>query len=83
MGDLPTNEVLRSILEMLKQQALYLRLQHGWLIAVAETIEKHPQLGADLKQHSFYDQGPQSALQRIDVMIGNIDALIRQLKEHP
>jgi hypothetical protein len=74
------NEVLVSILEMLRTQALYLHIQHGWLIAVAETIEKHPQLVEELKRHPFYDQGPQPALRNTDVMIGNINALIAQLK---
>jgi len=80
MADLTTNAVLCSILEMMKQQAVYLHRQHGWLIAVAETIEKDAELLAELKQHPFYDQGPRLDARITDAMIRNIDALILQLK---
>jgi hypothetical protein len=80
MTQLETNEVLRSILEMLKQQAIHLNRHYGWLVAVADTLQKDPKLAEHLKQHPFYDQGPAPTLQRNDDAIQNIDALIRQLK---
>jgi hypothetical protein len=80
MADLPTNEVLRSILEMLKQQTIYLHRQHGWMIALAEAIGKDSALADELKQHPFYDQGPRQDEQITRVMLQNIDALIQQLK---
>jgi hypothetical protein len=80
MAALETNQVLIAILEMLKQQAQYSYLLHGWVIAVSETIEKSPELKPLLKAHPTYDQGPQPALQGTQHVIGNIDALIRQLR---
>ena len=81
MSDLDTNETLRTILEILKQEAKYLHRQHGWLIAVAETIEKNPDLDSQLKQHPFYDQGPRRDTQITDALIRNIDALIQRFRE--
>lgn len=81
MKDLQTNEVLCSILEMLKQQAIHADRLRGWLVALAETIETNSTLGSRLKKHQFYDQGRDTRLQSIDVTIQNIDALIRQLRE--
>ena len=75
-----TNQVLRFVLELQKEQALYAHRQHGWIVALAETVRKNPQLAADLEQHPFYDQGPQPSLRKIDVLISNIDAIIHQLK---
>jgi hypothetical protein len=75
-----TNEVLISILEMLRQQAIYLHRQHGWVIAVAETLRQNPEMAKSLEQHPFYDQGPRQDIQTTDATIRNIDALIQQLK---
>lgn len=47
--DPETNAVLCSILEMMKEQFVYSHRLHGWIIAVAETLEKHPIL-----QPSYY-----------------------------
>ena len=80
MNDTELRDVLCSILEMLKQQASYSRRLHGWLIAVAETIEKHPELAEHLKKHPTYDQGPDPNLQRIETTIQRIDALILRLR---
>ena len=79
--DPETNAVLCSILEMMKEQFVYSHRLHGWIIAVAETLEKHPDLAAELLRHPFYDQGPAPFLQTSDVRLQNIDALIRQLSE--
>ena len=79
--DLQTNQVLAAILEMLKQQTIYLHRQHGWLIAVADTVESNADLDTFLKKHPFYDQGPRQDAQITDVMIRNIDALIQQLRK--
>jgi hypothetical protein len=80
MTALPTQQVLVSILEMMKQQAIYLHRQHGWLIAVAEAVENNPDLLPYLKQHPFYDLGPRPDVQITQSMIANIDALIQQLR---
>jgi hypothetical protein len=81
MSDIEINEVLIAILEMLKQQGTYLHRQHGWMIALAETMEENDDLAQKLKQHPFYDQGPRRDTQITDVMIRNIDALIQQLRK--
>ena len=81
MPDLETNDVLRSILGMMRQQAEYLDRQHGWLVAVSERIEKHPDLGAEVKKHPFHNQGPREDRQITNTMISNIDALLRQLRD--
>jgi hypothetical protein len=81
MSDLPTNAVLRAILEMLKEEAQYLHRQHAWIIAVSETVEQHPDFRAKLRAHPFFDQGPRPDVERTQTMIRNIDALIRQLKD--
>jgi hypothetical protein len=80
LSDLETNGALIAILEILKQEAEYLHRQHGWLIAVAETIEKHPEFASLLKEHPFYDSTPRPSLQKIVVLTQKIDALIQQLK---
>ncbi|MBZ5549168.1 MAG: hypothetical protein LAO22_14630 [Acidobacteriia bacterium] len=80
MSNLPTNQVLVSILQMLKEQAIFAHRQQGWITALWETIERDDELQSRLKQHPRYDQGPQPNLQRIDVLTRNIDALIQRLK---
>jgi len=74
------NQVLRSILEMMREQAIYLHRQHAWIIAVAETIEKHPDLALALKQHPFYDQGHRQDLYKTELLLQRVDALIQQLR---
>jgi hypothetical protein len=81
MSDRETNGTLIAILEILKQEAEYLHRQHGWLIAVAETIEKHPEFASLLKEHPFYDSTPRPSLQKIAVLTQKIDTLIQQLKK--
>jgi len=78
--DAETKHILRFILEALKQQAQYLHRQHGWLIAVAESLKANPEMDSALRQHPFYDQGPQPLIPRTDAMIRNIDLLIENLK---
>jgi len=80
MTDVEMKEILRSILEMLKQQTLFLDRQQGWLIALADTIGKNPAAAESLKAHSFYRPNPQIAIDNIDVMLRKADALIQQLK---
>jgi hypothetical protein len=65
---------------MMRQQAVYLHRQHGWLIAVAEAVEKHPDLVSHLKEHPFYDQGPRQDVQITRNFVESIDALIAQLR---
>jgi hypothetical protein len=74
-----TRETLTSMLQWMRQQAIYLHRQHGWIVALAETVRKNPQLAADLEQHPSYDQGPRQDLQNIDMLLQNIDALIQRL----
>jgi len=81
VSDVDTTQVLCFILEELKHQAIFARRLHGWVIAVAETIEKNPDLEPQLKRHPFYDQGFDSSLPKTDLLLSNIDALIRQLRE--
>lgn len=80
MTELQTGDVLCSILDMMKQQALYSHRLHGWVIAVSETIEKQPALVEQLRAHPFFDQGPRPDIQTTEHTIQNIDALIRRLK---
>ena len=77
--DEQTKQILVSILEVLREQTSYLHRQHGWVIAVAETIEKQPDLAAHLKQHSFYDQGPRPDMRITASLLERVDVLLRQL----
>ncbi len=72
-------DLLVAILEMMKQQAIYLHRQHGWIIAVAEAVEKHPDLASHLKQHPFYDQGPRQDIDKTLLLLQRVDALIQRL----
>ena len=74
------NQLLASMLEILREEAIYLHRQHGWIIAVAETIEKHPDLVQHLKQHPFYDQGYRPDAYKIERLLQSIDVLIQQLR---
>jgi hypothetical protein len=80
MTELQINDVLSSILETQKQLAILAYRQQGWITALWETIQHDAELQSQLKQHPLYDQGPQSASQRTDVLLQNIDALLRLLK---
>jgi hypothetical protein len=80
MSDQETNQVLRSILEIVREQAIYLHRQHAWIIAVAETIEKHPDLASTLKQHPFYDQGHRQDIYKTELLLQKVDALIQELR---
>lgn len=81
MSELDTGEVLCSILEMVRDLHVYSRRQHGWIIALAETIEKDDELRSALERHPLYDQGSAPSLRSIDVMIRNVDALIQKLRD--
>ncbi len=72
--------VLCSILEVIREQGIYLHRQHGWIIAVAETIEKHPDLVAHLKQHPFYDQGHRLDVYKTELLLQKVDVLLQQLR---
>jgi hypothetical protein len=80
MSEMPINEVLISILGMMKQQIIYMHRQHGWLIAIADAIREKPELKKALETHEFYDQGRRPDMQSSDVLTQNIDALIQQLR---
>ena len=81
MSDRETNGALIAILEILKQEAVYLQHQHAWLIAVAETIEQNPEFASLLKQHPFYDSTPRPSFQKVAGLTQKIDELIQQLKQ--
>jgi hypothetical protein len=74
------NQTLIAMLDLLHEEAIYLHRQHGWIIAVAETVEKHPDLVQHLKQHPFYDQGYRPDAYRIERLLQSIDGLIQRLK---
>ena len=78
MSDRETNGALIAILEILKQEAVYLQRQHGW--PVAETIEQNPEFASLLKQHPFYDSTPRPSFQKVAGLTEKIDELIQQLK---
>ncbi|HMB82524.1 MAG TPA: hypothetical protein VKI40_00590 [Terriglobales bacterium] len=80
MNDLELRNLLCSLLEMMKRQEIHSQRLHGWIIAVAETLEKHPEIAAELKQHPGYDQGPLPWNQMLDSTIQHIDALILGLR---
>lgn len=80
MADLPTNEVLCSILEMLKHQAILSGRLLGWVVALGDTLRQIPVLEERLKESPYYHQATKPPLHTIDDMIQNIDALIAQLK---
>ena len=79
--DNETREVLCSILGMLRSQAVYLHRQHGWMIAIAETVDNDSALAAHLRQHPFYNQGPRQDVDITNSILANIDALTQRLRE--
>lgn len=72
--------VLTSILQMMREQAIYLHRQHGWMIAVAETVKENPEAKIALERHPFYDQGPRRDVDTTDQILRNIESLIQRLK---
>jgi len=80
MAELTTRELLISILEAQKQQAVLSARLLGWLLAVADTLRQDKDYETQLKLHPFFDQGPAPSLHTTGEMIRNIDALISQLK---
>ena len=79
--DADTKQVLVSILQMMKQQAIYLDRQHRWIVAVADSVDSQPELSAYLRKHPFFDLGPRRDLDRTNDVIQNIDALTQLLKD--
>ena len=75
-----TNQVLRSILEVIREQAIYLHRQHAWIVAIAETIEKNPDLASLLRQHPLYDQGHRLDIYKTELLLQKIDVLIQELR---
>lgn len=80
--DEQTRKVLLSILEVLKTETAYLHRQHGWVIAVSETVEKHPDLAVKLRDHPFYNQGPRPDVNITASLLEQVDLLLQQLT-HP
>jgi hypothetical protein len=80
MTEQETRGVLCAILDRQKQQVAYLHRLHGWIIAIAEALEKQPDLVKHLKEHPTYDQGPLPWIQDTNETIRNIDALIQRLR---
>lgn len=78
--DAETKQVLIEVLETLKEQATYLHRQHGWVIAVSETIEQNPDFAAKLRTHPFFDQGPRPDTYITACFLEKADALIQRLK---
>jgi hypothetical protein len=72
-------DVLVAILEILKEQSIYLHRQRGWIAAVADTIELKTDLGDYLKAHPFYSQPPRRDEHNNDALLQRIDALIQRL----
>ena len=77
---LQTNDVLVSVLEMLKQQAIFAHRQQTWLTALWETIERSSELQSRLMEHPLYDRGHQPDLKSMHVLTRNVDVLIQQLR---
>ena len=81
MDERQQREMLRFILETLKQQAIFIDRQYSWIVALAETIKSDPELEARLKQHPLYDLGPEPRLRNFPAFEHSIDALIRLLSQ--
>ena len=77
MDERQHREMLRFILETMKQQAIFIDRQYSWIVALAETIKS--ELEARLKQHPLYDLGPEPRLRNFAAFEHSIDALIRLL----
>lgn len=81
MDERQNREMLRFILETLKQQAIFLDRQYAWIVALAETIKSDPDLEARLRQHPLYDLEPEPRLRNFAAFEHSIDALIRLLSQ--
>jgi hypothetical protein len=81
MGETQTKEVLSAILEVLKQQAIYIDRQHRWIVALGDTIALKTDLDEFLKKHPFYDLGPRPDLDRTLDILRIIDGLKKQLDQ--
>jgi len=81
MDERQHREMLRFILETLKQQAIFLDRQYAWIVALAETIKSDPELEVRLKQHPLHDMGPEPRLRNFAAFEHSIDALIRLLSQ--
>jgi hypothetical protein len=75
-----TNAVLLAILEVLREQTIYLHRQHGWIMAIGDTVALKTDLDAFLKEHPFYRQAPRPDVDITADQIQKIDALIQRLK---
>ena len=77
-----TNEVLCSILEMLKTagDSSEPPASPDGRSRLADAVGTDHIVGARLRAHPFYDQG-RAQLESTGVTIQNIDALIRQLRK--
>jgi hypothetical protein len=75
-----TNEVLISILQVLRTQTVYLDRQHNWSIAVADTLRSVSDDVAEDLEHAFYDQGPRQDVRITRNMLETIDGLISLLR---
>jgi hypothetical protein len=78
--DAETKQVLIALLEVLKEQSIYLHRQRGWITAVADTLESNAELDSVLKAHPFYRQPPRQDENRNDELLRIIDELILKLK---
>jgi hypothetical protein len=81
MEDKELKSVLVAILTILKEQTTYLHRQHGWVIALAETISLDNETAQALKKHHFFFQGPREDERITAELIQRIDELTRKLWE--
>lgn len=79
-NDQRTRQALLSVLDLLKQQALYIDRQHRWIVALASALEAEPALAERLQQHPLYDLGPAPSLRSGVEMSQIIDGIIQQVK---
>ena len=80
MTDLPMRQLLISILEAQKQQAILSARLLGWFLALSDTLRQDGEFEKQLKLHPFFDQGPAPSVHTTGAMIRHIDELISQLK---
>lgn len=81
MIDPETKQVLCSVLEMLKQQAILSGRVLGWVVALGDTLRQIPALEEKLKESPYFHQATKPPLRTIDEMIQNIEALTQKLKD--
>ena len=75
-----SKEVLIAILEMMQEQSIYLDRQHRWIVAIADSVDTHPEISVFLRKHPFFDQGRRPDLDRTNEMLQRIDELLQLLK---